>query len=191
MKYTVFCGSSSGIRASFKSEAFQLGAVLASKGIDVVFGGCKVGLMGAVADGCLSKSGKVIGVFPEFLKEKEILHPELSELILVESMYERKSILFELSAGFVILPGGFGTLEEFFEALTFSQLALHQKPIGLLNLEGFYDPLLHMVKQMIGHGFLDKNALDLFVVGNTTEELLQKMQSFDFTTTTNWALLQG
>ncbi|MHC5202634.1 LOG family protein [Myroides sp. LJL119] len=186
MKYTVFCGSSSGSRACFKSEAFHLGTVLAARNIQVVFGGCKVGLMGAVADGALSRNGIVIGVFPDFLKDKEVLHQGISELILVESMYQRKALMFDLSQGFIALPGGLGTLEELFEALTFSQLNLHQKPIGLLNLEGFFDPLLTMVEQMSNQGFLDEKVKDLFVVAQNVNELLDKMASYTYKGSVNW-----
>ena len=133
---TVFCGSSMGTDPIYKSQAFLLGKTLAQQNIKLIYGGAKVGLMGAVADGALSENGKVIGVLPHFLGTKEIAHESLTELIRVESMHERKTKMSELSEGVIALPGGFGTLEELFEMLTWGQLGLHQKPIGILNKIG-------------------------------------------------------
>src|SRR5687768_1380717 len=132
----IFCGSSSGSDSIYYSQAAMLGKILAHRKIQIVYGGAKVGLMGAVADGALKEGGKVIGVLPNFLKSKEIAHTGLTDLILVESMHERKLKMHELSDGIIALPGGFGTLEELFEMLTWSQLGLHKKPIGLLNING-------------------------------------------------------
>lgn len=186
MNYTVFCGSGSGSRASFKSEAFLLGTLLATRNINLVYGGCKVGLMGALADGVLSKNGHVIGVFPEFLENRELVHPNLSELILVKDMAERKRQLLDLSQGFIALPGGFGTLEEFFEVVTFAQLGLFEKPIGLLNLEGFYNPLLDMMQHMVKQGFVQKDTLDLFVVADNVLDLLEKLKRYRSQHTSKW-----
>src|SRR4030095_3484794 len=137
-RITVFCGSSLGNGTNFRTQATLLGQVLAKRNIELVYGGANVGLMGAVADGVLSEGGKVIGVLPNFLKSKEIAHEQLTELILVDSMHERKTKMNELCDGVIALPGGFGTLEEFFEMLTWAQLGLHKKPIAILNIDGFY-----------------------------------------------------
>jgi len=137
---TVFCGSSLGTDEIYERQAFKLGRTLAERSIGLVYGGADVGLMGAVANGCLSKGGRVTGVLPRFIKDKGIAHKNLTEMILVETMHERKTKMDELSDGVIALPGGFGTLEEFFEVLTWGQLGLHKKPVGILNINGFYDP---------------------------------------------------
>ena len=145
----VFCGSSLGNDTDIVSEAFLLGKKLAEEQISLVYGGAKIGIMGEVAKGVLHYNGKVIGVIPEFLKTKEVVHLGLQELIVTQTMHERKMKMQVLSDGFIALPGGFGTLEELFEVITWSQLGLYQKPIGLLNINGFYDELLILLKNMI------------------------------------------
>ena len=140
----VFCASSEGNDKTFKTIATKLGETLALQHIAIVYGGSKAGLMGAVANGALSKGGEVIGVIPNFLKHKEIAHTEVTELIVVSSMHERKTIMHDRCEGIIALPGGFGTFEELFEVLTWAQLGHHQKPIGLLNVNGYYDDLLKM-----------------------------------------------
>lgn len=145
---TVFCGSSFGTEEIYKEQAELLGKTLAKQNIGLVYGGANVGLMGAVADGALSENGTVIGVLPNFLRSKEIAHQGLTELILVESMHERKTKMSELCDGVIALPGGFGTLEELFEMLTWAQLGLHKKPIAILNISGFYDSLLELLETM-------------------------------------------
>ena len=152
-RVTVFCGSSSGSEDLYYKQAYMLGSSLAKRGIGVVYGGAKVGLMGAVADGALGAGGEVIGVLPNFLRSKEIAHMGLTELIQVESMHERKLKMNELCDGVIALPGGYGTMEEFFEMITWAQLGLHQKPIALLNINGFYDSLINLVQTMVDHGF--------------------------------------
>lgn len=149
----VYCGSSPGFDPFFMNAAFELGEYLGSQQIGLVYGGASVGLMGAVANGCLSKNGSVTGVLPNFLKNKEIEHSGLGKLILVESMHERKLKMFDLSDAFIVLPGGFGTMEEFFEVVTWSQLGLHHKPIIILNWRGFYNPLLTLMQNMMDSGF--------------------------------------
>lgn len=153
MRYVVFCGSSSGSEEVFAKEAFRLEKAFAEQNIGMVYGGAHVGLMGAVADGALSAGGEVIGVLPRFLQAVELEHTGVSESILVDTMYERKAKMDALSDGVIALPGGFGTLEEFFEMLTWAQLGLHKKPVALLNVQGFYDPLLKMVHTMNEKGF--------------------------------------
>ena len=148
-RISVFCGSSFGNEEKYATQAFLLGNALTQENIDLVYGGAKVGLMGAVANGILSNKGQVFGVLPNFLKSKEVAHDNLTELIIVESMHERKTKMNELCDGVIALPGGFGTLEELFEMLTWSQLGLHKKPIGILNVDGFYDLLLQFVQKMV------------------------------------------
>lgn len=177
-RVTVFCGSSIGTDDSYKTQATLLGQTLAKHNIELVYGGANVGLMGAVADGVLSKGGKVIGVLPKVLKTKEIAHENLTELILVDTMHERKTIMHELCDGVIALPGGFGTLEEFFEMLTWGQLGLHQKPIAILNIEGFYDLLNEFVQTMVDKGFLKELNQQMLLVSDNIEELLEKMENY-------------
>lgn len=150
----VFCGSSAGTDPVFEEQAYRLGKTLAQRNIGLVYGGAKVGLMGAVANGSLENGGHVTGVLPRFLGSKEIAHENLTELELVDTMHQRKTRMNELADGVIALPGGFGTLEEFFEMLTWAQLGLHGKPIGILNVNGFYDDLLTFIQTMTDKGFL-------------------------------------
>ncbi len=175
---TVFCGSSSGSKPIYAAQATSLGKTLAQRGITLVYGGAQVGLMGAVADGALAEGGKVIGVIPGFLGRKEIAHNGLTELIVVESMHERKQQMNELCAGAIALPGGFGTLEELFEMLTWGQLGLHQKPIGILNIDGYYDDLIRLLQSMVDNGLLRKNNYAMVLVDESIEGLLQKMEDY-------------
>jgi len=185
-RITVFCGSSSGTDESFTSQATLLGETLAHKDIELVYGGAKVGLMGAVANGVLSKGGTVIGVLPNFLRSKEIAHPNLSQLIMVDSMHERKTKMNDLSDGVIALPGGFGTLDELFEMLTWAQLGLHQKPIGVLNCNGFYDALLALLQNMVEKGFLKAVNFQMLLVSNSIEDLLSKMENYVAPTVGKW-----
>jgi uncharacterized protein (TIGR00730 family) len=150
----VFCGSSGGARAAYADAARATGRVLAQRGIGLVYGGGCVGLMGEVADAVLAAGGEVIGVIPEALAAREVAHRGLTELRVVRSMHERKAMMAELSDAFIALPGGFGTFEEFCEVITWSQLGLHRKPCGLLNVEGYYSPLLALFDQAVGEGFV-------------------------------------
>ena len=177
-RITVFCGSSFGNKKEYETQAFQLGQIMSENSIDLVYGGAKVGLMGAVADGVLNKNGKVIGVLPDFLMKKEIAHDNLTELIIVKSMHERKTKMNELSDGVIALPGGFGTLEEFFEMLTWAQLGLHKKPIGILNIDGFYDLLLEFILKMVNEGFLKEINQQMIIVSTDSQDLLLKMKSY-------------
>lgn len=185
-KITVFCGSSFGTDDIYQSQAFALGKAMASKGIDLVYGGANVGLMGAVADGALSAGGKVIGVLPHFLQSKEIAHAGLTELILVESMHERKTKMSELCDGVIALPGGFGTLEEFFEMLTWAQLGLHKKPVAMLNINGFYDALNFLMQTMVEKGFLKSINKDMVLLSDNIEDLLDKMTHYTAPETGKW-----
>lgn len=177
-RITVFCGSSFGNKKEYENHAFLLGQTMAQNNIDLVYGGAKVGLMGAIADGVLNKNGKVFGVLPDFLMKKEIAHDNLTELIIVKSMHERKTKMNELSHGVIALPGGFGTLEEFFEMLTWAQLGLHKKPIGILNIDGFYDLLLEFMMKMVKEGFLKEVNQQMIIVSNDTQDLLDKMKNY-------------
>lgn len=175
---TVFCGSSLGIDPIFQTTATLLGQKLAAAKIKLVYGGAKVGLMGAVANGALMEGGTVIGVLPKFLGSKEIAHDELTELITVDSMHERKIRMNELCDGVIALPGGFGTLEELFEMLTWAQLGLHSKPIGLLNINGYYDDLINLINTMVDKRFLKDINKRMVLVSDEIEELLHLMQSY-------------
>jgi len=174
----VFCGASRSNDAIINSQAHNFGSVLAEQNLQLIYGGVKIGVMGEVASGVLENGGKAIGVIPDFLTSKEVVHTDLSELIITETMHERKLKMHELSDGIVALPGGFGTLEELFEMLTWAQLGLHKKPIGILNINGFYDDLLHFIETMIDKGLLKSNQKRLLLVANTAEELLEKMKMF-------------
>ena len=177
-RVTVFCGSSFGTDPVFEENAYQLGHALAIKGIGLVYGGANVGLMGAVANGALENGGEAIGVLPHFLQQKEIAHAGLSELILVESMHERKTKMNELCDGVIALPGGFGTLEEFFEMLTWAQLGLHKKPIAILNVNGFYNALVAFIQNMVTKGFLKEINRDMLIVSSDMDELLLLMENY-------------
>lgn len=174
----VFCGSSEGNDTIIISQAEVLGRTLANENIALVYGAAKIGIMGKIAKASLDNYGKVIGVIPEFLKLKEVVHLGLSELITTDNMHERKLKMHELSDGFITLPGGFGTFEELFEIITWAQLGLHQKPIGLLNINGFYDNLISMLETMVAKGFLKFDNLELLIVDNDINRLLDKMRNY-------------
>ncbi len=185
-RISVFCGSSSGNHRGYREQARLLGRTLAQQNLELVYGGARVGLMGAVADGALQEGGRVIGVLPRFLVSKEVAHEGLSELILVDSMHERKTRMNELSDGVIALPGGFGTLEEFFEMLTWAQLGLHNKPIGILNLDGFYDELIRLVGKMVDHGFLKEEHRQMLMVDTEIDGLLRRMISYAAPAVRKW-----
>lgn len=185
-RITVFCGSSFGTDEIYKQQAIQLGETLAESNIELVYGGANVGLMGALADGALNKGGKVIGVLPDFLRSKEIAHKGLTELILVDSMHERKTKMNDLCDGVIALPGGFGTLEELFEMVTWAQLGLHKKPIAILNINSFYDSLIEMIQIMVNKGFLKEANQQMLLVSDTIEDLLYKMKNYNAPTVGKW-----
>ena len=174
----VFCGSSEGTDDAFIKDAYELGQALSKQKIDLVYGGAKIGIMGKVAQGTLDAGGTVIGVIPEFLKLKEVFHQGLSELIVTQNMHERKLKMHELSDGILMLPGGFGTLEEFFEMLTWSQLGLHPYPIAILNTNGFYDELLQMLQKMVSKGFVENENYQAILVDDNIDVLLDKMERY-------------
>lgn len=171
----VFCGGNPGVRPSYAAAARALGAELVSRGLGLVYGGAQVGLMGVVADAVLSGGGRVFGVIPVFLSAREIAHGGLSELRVVATMHERKALMADNSEAFVALPGGYGTLDEMFEILTWGQLGLHRKPCGLLNVDGYFDGLLAYLDRSVEEGFLKPEYRSLLSVGATPKDLLDKM----------------
>jgi len=175
-RIAVFCGSSSGSKEIYIKEAIMLGKELAKRNITLVYGGASVGIMGAVADSVLEEGGQAIGVMPTFLKEKEISHQNLSELIIVNSMHERKAKLSEMADGFIVLPGGPGTLEEFFEIYTALKLGLHQKPVGLLNIDHYYDPLISLFDHMCKEGFLKMDDDSILIIEENPNLLLDQFE---------------
>lgn len=187
-KIAVFCASSIGFEPIFEEQAYLLGQTLAQKGIELVYGGSKVGLMGAVANGVIDNKGKATGVLPRFLKERELQHGGLTELILVDTMHERKAKMTELSDGIIALPGSFGTLEELFEALTWSQLGLHQSPVAILNINGYYDELFAFIQKMTDKGFLKQAYKDALLIGTDINELLEKMENHQVLSIPKWGI---
>ena len=179
----VFCGSSEGYNECYREAAYNLGALLAARGIRIIYGGAKVGLMGALADGALENNGEIIGIIPGFLKTKEVAHEQLTRLIVVDTMHERKLKMHELSDGIITLPGGWGTMEELFEMLTWSQLGLHNKPVGLLNINGYYDALKALTDNMVTEGFLNEFVNATLLINGSIDDLLTQMEAYDPTAT--------
>jgi uncharacterized protein (TIGR00730 family) len=175
----VYCGSSLGEDPRFERAASRVGAHLASHGIALVYGGGHVGLMGSLANATLAAGGQVIGVIPAALRDKELAHEGVTALHVVASMHERKQLMADLGDGFIALPGGIGTLEELFETLTWLQLGFHSKPVGLLNVAGFYDPLIRFLENMVMAGLLRAEHLDYLIVESEIEPLLRRMAGFE------------
>lgn len=175
----VFCGSSAGASSVYIEKAKEFGKELAKRDITLVYGGASVGVMGAVADAVLDEGGQVIGIMPTFLEQREISHKRLSKLIVVDSMHERKAKMAELADGFVALPGGPGTLEEFFEIFTWAQLGLHQKPCGLLNINHYFDPLVELFNHMKKEEFLHKKYQSMALIDVDPSRLLEKFDSYE------------
>ena len=174
----VFCGSNSGNNPAYRAAAIEVGRLLAGRDIEVVYGAGNIGLMGILADAALAAGGRVIGVIPESLMAKEVGHPGLTELRIVKSMHERKAIMSDLSDAFIAMPGGFGTFEEFCEVVTWSQLGIQSKPCGLLNVEGYYDPLLELFDHAVREGFLRAENRKLVLQDHDPIGLLEKMAEF-------------
>ncbi len=174
----VYCGSSPDASPPFVALARRFGRGLAERGYQLVFGGVGLGLMGAVADGALSAGGRVIGIIPRPLLQMEIAHPHLAELHVVDDMHARKRMMAERADGFVVLPGGCGTLDEFFEIFTWAQLGFHEKPVAILNDDGYYEPLLAMMRNMVRHGLLKEVHFDMLIVESNHDTLLQRMSEF-------------
>lgn len=171
----VFCGSQRGSRPVYEEYARRVGSALARDGLGLVYGGGRVGLMGTVADAALAAGGHVVGVIPEPLSSKEIAHDGLTELIVVPGMHERKALMALRSRGFLAMPGGVGTFEEFFEILTWAVLGLHRKPIGLLNVAGYYDPLIALIDHAVAEGFVRPEHRDLVLVSDDPEGLISRL----------------
>ncbi|HEY7241707.1 MAG TPA: TIGR00730 family Rossman fold protein [Burkholderiales bacterium] len=175
----VFCGSNAGHNPAYAACATQLGRVLAQRGIGLVYGGGRVGLMGVVADAALAAGGEVIGVIPQALLERELGHRGLTELRVVDSMHSRKALMGELSAGFIALPGGVGTLEELFEVWSWATLGLHRKPCGLLDVDGFFAPLVDFLDRQVEEGFIQPTYRAMLAVASTPEELLDAFAAYE------------
>lgn len=168
----VYCGTGHKVSQAYKDAAAQLGAVMAKSGVRLVYGGGRVGLMGIVSQACFASGGEVVGIIPEHIQDKEVMNDDVTELFIVDSMHTRKQMMVDKSEGFIVLPGGFGTLDETFEILTWKYLGLHDKPIVLVNVEGFYDPLLKMVDHMVDSGFTPFWHRSLYQVVDTPEEAI-------------------
>ncbi len=175
----VYCGSNFNGDPILRKAIEELAETMVAQNITLVYGGGSVGVMGVIADDILRLKGKAIGVIPQFLMDKEVGHAGLTEMVITENMHQRKQKMADLSDGFVILPGGFGTLEEFFEVLTWLQLGLHAKPIGVLNVNGFYDPLFQQMEMMVKHRFLKQKNKDLVFNETSASILVEKMSNFN------------
>ncbi len=175
----VFCGSNRGVNGAYVHAASELGRLLAARNIELVFGGGMTGLMGAVADTVLTAGGRAVGIIPRSMNVPRVVHENLSELIVVRDMHERKALMHEHSDGFIALPGGMGTWDELFETLTWSQLGYQTKAVGLLNVAGYYDPLLSMIDHAIAEGFVQPRHRQIFLVDQSPAALLDAMESFE------------
>ena len=187
----VFCGSNAGTRPEYGIAAQRLAAVLARRGLGLVYGGGNIGLMGMLADSMLQAGGEVIGVIPQSLVAKEVAHRGLTELRIVDTMHQRKAMMNELSDAFVALPGGFGTLDELFEILTWSQLGIHGKPVGLLNASGYYDSLLTMLDHAVEERFLRPAHRELVIADTEADSLVRHLSSFAPVQAGKWANANG
>ncbi|MFD2969185.1 LOG family protein [Sphingobacterium bambusae] len=182
----VYCASSFGHSDVYREQAAHAGRVMAERHIQLVYGGGKVGLMGTVANAALEAGGNVVGVIPHFLNSKEREHTGITTLITVDTMHDRKRIMNDYAEGVIALPGGFGTLEELFEMITWAQLGLHKKPVGLLNTNNFYQHLISFVDHMVAEGLLKPENRSMLLVADTIEELLDKMERYEPTAVPKW-----
>ncbi|MBZ0186183.1 MAG: TIGR00730 family Rossman fold protein [Candidatus Obscuribacterales bacterium] len=185
----IFCGSNTGTQVTFVEAATKLAADIAIADMELVYGGGRVGLMGVIADAALALGGRVIGVMPESLIEREVAHQNLSELIVVSSMHERKAVMESLSDAFIALPGGFGTLDEFFEILTWAQLGIHQKPCGMLNIDGYFDHIVGFMNLAVSAGFVHERHRDMVVVSRNVDELLPQLLDPCRSVESKWSLV--
>lgn len=174
----VFCGSSPGAGPEYLAAAEGLGCVLAKKDIELVYGGAKVGMMGSIARAVLEQQGRVIGVIPRGLVEKEVAFTQLADLRVVDSMHERKALMADLADGFIALPGGLGTIEEFFEIATWAQLGMHSKPCGLLNVKGYFDQLIDFLDHTVAEEFVEREHHAMILIDENPEKLLQKFEAY-------------
>ena len=175
----VFCGSAGGVRPGYTAVAQQLGREMAQRDVGLVYGGGGIGLMGILADAVLDAGGEVTGVIPRGLASKEVAHPALTTLHVVETMHQRKAMMAELADAFLALPGGFGTFDELFEIITWSQLGIHRKPIGILNADGYFDPLVSLIDHAVDEGFATPETRDLVRVVASTNEWLRVLDSWE------------
>lgn len=182
----VFCGSSMGYHPIYKKSAYDMGKHIAKQNLRLIYGGGSVGLMGVLADAVMEFGGEVIGVIPRFLYEKEVGHDGVSELVIVESMHERKQKMAELSQGFIAMPGGIGTMEELFEIFTWSQLSLIKKPVALLNVNNFYDHIINFLNKMVKEGFIKELTVKSLINSSSPQELVAKMDAFNYTEIPKW-----
>ena len=182
----VFCGSSSGYHPIYEKAAHDLGKRLAEENLTLVYGGGSVGLMGVLANSVMEHGGKVIGIIPKFLYDLEVGLDSITQLIIVESMHERKQKMAELANGFIAMPGGIGTLEELFEIFTWAQLALIRKPVAILDINGFYEYMIRHLQRMVKEGFLKAENLDALVISQNIHELIMKIQAYNYTETPKW-----
>lgn len=171
----VFAGSRSGTRPEYRAAADALGRAMTARRLELVYGGARVGLMGSLADAVLAGGGRVTGIIPDDLVAKEIAHPGLDDLRIVDSMHTRKALMASLADAFVALPGGWGTFDELFEVLTWAQLGLHEKPVGVLNVDGYFDPLLSLIAHSIDEGFVRRDSADMLTVAETADALLDRL----------------
>lgn len=190
MRVCVFCGSSAGKGSGYLAAAANVGRRLAGRGIGLVYGGASVGTMGAVADAAVAAGGEVIGVIPRSLVDREIAHPGLSDLFVVPDLHERKAKMAALADAFLALPGGAGTLEELFEVFTWAQLGLHSKPIALLDVDGYYQPMLRFMDHMSGEGFLSRAYREMLIVDTDLERVLDRYTSYS-PSSPKWAAGNG
>tara|TARA_R110002126_G_scaffold278772_1_gene425426 strand:+ start:7402 stop:7983 length:582 start_codon:yes stop_codon:yes gene_type:complete len=177
-RIVVFCGSSLGFNSIYKEAAIALGNYFANHHIGLVYGGGKIGMMGVLADTILAKEGEVIGVIPKLLEKEEVIHAGVEEMIVCKKMSERKVIMSKLIDGYITLPGGFGTLDELFEALTLNQLHIEQKPVGLLNINGFFDAILMQIDKMVAEGYIKEENKKLLIVGDSVDDLMERMYAY-------------
>jgi len=182
----IFCGASEGYNECYREAAYEAGEILAEKKIRIVYGGGRTGIMGAIAEGALHNGGNIIGVIPSFLKVKEVAHDRLSSMITVDTMHQRKMKIHELCDGIIALPGGWGTMEELFEMLTWGQLGLHQKPVGLYNINGYYDLLKTFSDNMVQEGFLDERINNNLLISDSFIDLLEQMNTYSPPALPHW-----
>lgn len=177
-KIAVFCGASSGFKNIYKEKAAELGEFFVQNNIAMVYGGGKIGMMGAIADAMLSKKGEVIGVIPHLLRHEEVEHSEVTEMLISKTMSERKVSISKMVDGYIALAGGFGTLDEIFEALTLGQLGIENKPVGILNTEGFFNPMLQQLDKMVAEGFLKSENKAMLLVSESIPDLIEAMYKY-------------
>lgn len=185
-RLAVFCGSNPGARPDYAAAARALGTLLAQRGIGVVYGGSSVGLMAALADAMQDELGDVIGVIPRMLVEREVANKSLTDLRVVETMHERKALMAELADGFIALPGGIGTLEEFFETWTWAQLGMHAKPCGILNVAGYYDSMLQFLDHAVAERFVRDVHRSMVIVESDPEKLLSRFAAYEPPRVVKW-----